>query len=318
MYSKTTNYVLIGAFVSAMLLAAIVSLALISGRTGPSDRYTIVMDNVTDVKFGTQVRYEGYPIGQVEEITPLSDGARMRFRLDVSVRKGWRIPTDSLARIGSSSFLAAKTIDIASGESEATVAPGGRIPAAPASDIFAILARTAGEFSEVSRDGLKPLLKSLNTLAQTLERGAPKITSELIAFSERLNTSLEPVEQVLSGENVAAINRTIANVEGTSGTFATASGELAGTLRKIDRLAANLGRLVADNRGNVDKSLKDIRYTLRAIAQNVDTVIHNLEGTARNMNEFSRLIRQNPGLLLDGTSRPAVSPPSTAKADISR
>ncbi len=36
--------------------------------------------------------------------------------------------------------------------------------------------------------------------------------------------------------------------------------------------------------------------------------MHNLEGTTRNMNEFSRLIRQNPGLLLDSTPREAVSP----------
>ncbi len=38
------------------------------------------------------------------------------------------------------------------------------------------------------------------------------------------------------------------------------------------------------------------------------SIVHNLEGTTRNMNEFSRLIRQNPGLLLDGTPRQAVSP----------
>jgi phospholipid/cholesterol/gamma-HCH transport system substrate-binding protein len=29
----------------------------------------------------------------------------------------------------------------------------------------------------------------------------------------------------------------------------------------------------------------------------------NLDGASRNMNEFSRLIRQNPGLLLGGSPR---------------
>ncbi|MFQ5467750.1 MAG: hypothetical protein ACE5DS_06395 [Kiloniellaceae bacterium] len=32
-------------------------------------------------------------------------------------------------------------------------------------------------------------------------------------------------------------------------------------------------------------------------------MVHNLDGTARNMNEFSRLIRTNPGLLLDASPR---------------
>jgi phospholipid/cholesterol/gamma-HCH transport system substrate-binding protein len=34
----------------------------------------------------------------------------------------------------------------------------------------------------------------------------------------------------------------------------------------------------------------------------------NLDGASRNMSEFSRLIRQNPGLLLGGSPREETSP----------
>ena len=83
--------------------------------------------------------------------------------------------------------------------------------------------------------------------------------------------------------------------------------DLSKTMVKVDNLATNLDQLIADNKDDVDQSLKDVRYTLSAIASTVDSIVHNLDGTARNMNEFSRLIRQNPGLLLDGTPRKAVS-----------
>ncbi|MFQ6017991.1 MAG: MlaD family protein [Kiloniellaceae bacterium] len=313
MYNRSINYVLIGGFVTAMLVAGIVSLALITGRTGATDRYIVVLDNVADVKFGTQVRYEGYPVGQVEAITPRPEGARMRFHVEVSIKRDWRIPADSVARIGNSSFLAAKTIDIDSGKRTEIIPVGGRIPSAPPADIFATITNAAGEISQLNRTSIQPLLATLNALAETVERGAPRITEELIAFSERLNTSLAPLEEILASDNVQAIKRVIGNVEQASRTFVAASGELAATLGKIDNLATNLDTLVAENRGNVDNSLKDIQYTLGAIAQNVDSIIHNLEGTARNMNEFSRLIRQNPGLLLDGTPRPAVSPALTSE-----
>jgi hypothetical protein len=125
------NYVIVGLFVSAMLAAAIVAIALLTGQTGATDRYFVVLENVADLKFGTQVRYEGYPIGQVERIEPFPEGGSMRFRIELAVREGWRIPADSVARIGSSSFLAAKTIDIQSGTRDDVIAVGGEVPGAP-------------------------------------------------------------------------------------------------------------------------------------------------------------------------------------------
>jgi phospholipid/cholesterol/gamma-HCH transport system substrate-binding protein len=260
------------------------------------------------VKYGTQVRYEGYPIGQVEGITPIVDGPGMKFRLDVSIRQGWRIPTDSVARVGNSNFLAAKTLDIKSGRSPATIEVGQEIAAQPAIDVFAIITETASEFSSLSRERITPLLATLQSLAETIEGDAPRISRELIAFAEGLNQTLVPVQEILSDENVLTVNNIIGNVEETAVTMNGIGRDLTKTMIKVDNLAANLDRLIEDNNDNVDQSLKDVRYTLSAIASTVGSIVHNLDGTARNMNEFSRLIRQNPGLLLDGTPRQAVSP----------
>jgi phospholipid/cholesterol/gamma-HCH transport system substrate-binding protein len=82
-----------------------------------------------------------------------------------------------------------------------------------------------------------------------------------------------------------------------------------GTLEQLNRMVADLQGIVEQNEGKVGASLDDTRYILRSIAQNIDTINHNLAGTTRNMNEFSRLIRQNPSLLLGG------APPEEAKAE---
>ena len=308
MYKQKINYVIIGFFVTAMLSAGVGAIALLAGRTGPADHYFIVLDNVADVKFGTQVRYEGYPVGQVEGITPVVEGAGMEFRVEITIQPGWRVPSDSIARIGSSSFLAAKTIDIDSGDSQVAVALGARIASAPPSDILAKITATAGEFSELNRKNLTPLLETLQSLAETVEGGAPRILDELVAFTESLNESIEPLQQILAQRNVDAVQNSVLNMEETTGNLVGISRNLTKTMVKVDNLAGNLDRLVEDNKGNVDQSLKDIQYTLSAVSATVDSIVHNLEGTTRNMNEFSRLIRQNPGLLLDGTPREAVSP----------
>jgi phospholipid/cholesterol/gamma-HCH transport system substrate-binding protein len=308
MYKQKINYVIIGFFVTAMLAAGVGSVAVLAGRTGAVDRYYIVLDNVADVKFGTQVRYEGYPVGQVEGIVPVVEGAGMKFRVDITVQQDWRVPADSVARIGSSSFLAAKTIDIDSGESRNAVTLGERIGSAPPSDMFATIAATAGELSELNRSSIKPLLASLQSLAATLEGGAPRITEQLVAFSEGLNSTIEPLQEILAQANVEAVQNSVQNMQETTANLAALSRDLSETMVKVDNLAANLDDLVETNKGSVDRSLKDIQYTLSSVSATVDSIVHNLEGTARNMNEFSRLIRQNPGLLLDGTPREAVSP----------
>ena len=51
----------------------------------------------------------------------------------------------------------------------------------------------------------------------------------------------------------------------------------------------------------MDASVVDLRYTLSTVAQRIDAMTYNMEGASRNMYEFSRQIRLNPGLLLGGT-----------------
>ncbi len=308
MYKQRVNYVIIGVFVTAMLITGATSVALLTGRTGPTEHYFVVLDNVADVKYGTQVRYEGYPIGQVEAITPIIDGPGMKFRIDVSIRQGWRIPADSIARVGNSNFLAAKTLDINSGQSPATVKVGQQITAEPAVDVFATMTKTATEFATLSRERIAPLLATLQVLAETIEGDAPRISRELIAFAEGLNQTLAPVREVLSGENLLAVSNILGNVDEAAVTMNGIGRDLSATMVKVDNLATNLDQLIEGNKDDVDQSLKNVRYTLSVITSTVDSIVHNLDGTARNMNEFSRLIRQNPGLLLDGTPRQAVSP----------
>jgi len=340
MRNSRWNYVAVGLFVLAMVGAGLVGLIAVGVRTGATDSYYVVLDNVADIKFGTQVRYEGYPVGQVDSIAPDADGGGMRFKVGVSVAQGWRIPADSVARIGSTSFLAAKTLDISRGASPRALEPGMQIAGAQPADVFAAMSKVAAEISDLSRNRVQPLLANidhlvsglggtvdrdigqlmatLNRLAGTVAGDAPRITAQLKAFSEKLNASATTASTLLSPENVATIQRIVGNVDQTADRFAALSASLQLTADRVDAIIGQVDGLVADSRPGVEKSLTDLRYTLRTVAQNVDTIVHNMEGTSRNMNEFSRLIRQNPGLLLGGTPRREVTPDSVRREAVAQ
>ena len=321
MQNKNLNYAALGLFVIAMIAAAIGATVALSGHSGSREIYSALFDNVADVKFGTQVRYEGFPVGQVEEIRPVVKDGAMAFHLDLSVQQGWKIPVDSVARIGSSSILGGKTVEIRGGKSASSLKPGDKIASAPPADMFAAMSSIAGEFGDLSRNGLRPMVdrmsglvatadnliekdlsqfvRALNELAGGLQTDVPQIAGELRHFAKRLNTTLGAVQTVLSDRNTTGVTNVVNNVEQMSAGFLDISKSLQGSIGQINDIVAKLDHLVKTNGGKVS----DARYIMQSLARNIDNFNHNISGTARNMNEFSRLIRQNPGLLLDGSPR---------------
>jgi phospholipid/cholesterol/gamma-HCH transport system substrate-binding protein len=318
------NYTAVGIFVAAMIIALVVALSMLSGRTGPTDTYYVELDDVTDVKYGTIVRFAGFPIGQVEKITPVPNEGKYRFRLQLAVQEGWKFPQDSVARIAASSFLAGKTIEVNGGLTSAVIAPGGDIAGGTAADMFSLMAQVAGEIGDLSKSSLKPLVAkisdiidrignttevnlkelmgSLNEIAHEVNAKTPVIVGNVETFSNQLNVEMAKVDQLLSEKNIGAVANSLSNIERATANAEVASQDLRSLGGQITKVADQISALVADNRKGVDKSVADLEYTLRAVAQNIDSITHNLDGTTRNMNEFSRLIRQNPGLLLSGSN----------------
>ncbi len=326
------NYVVVGLFVIAMIGVAFGSVFTISGQSRATDTYHLVMKNVADVKFGTQIRYEGYPIGQVERITPFIDGGGMRFRLDLSIEQGWRIPVDSLARVGSSSLLAAKTIDIRAGTQAAALDAGSEIPSAPSSDVFQAVANLAEDLGSLNRESIRPLIDdiaamtkrlggklekdlvqltgSLNSIASSVDGRSNEILDRVQSLTRRLDDSSANLLRILSRQNADTVDGLLANAGETARNFAVLSRDLQSAGQGVHAVIAEIKAVVDGNRENVDKTLSNAQYSLQSISRNIDSIMLNVDATSRNMSEFSRLIRQNPSRLLGGSPSEPVSPAS--------
>ncbi len=143
----------LAASVLATLAALVVAIGFISGRTGATESYFAVYDNVAGVKYGTKVMYEGFPIGQVEGIDPVRGGGKTTFKLRLAVTKGWQIPDDSIARVAASGLLAAVALDIKGGASAVLLKPGDQIRSQPSGNLFNAMADIASEVTSLSKPG---------------------------------------------------------------------------------------------------------------------------------------------------------------------
>jgi phospholipid/cholesterol/gamma-HCH transport system substrate-binding protein len=275
------NYILVGVFVVAMVVALITWIGMVSGRSGSTLDYTIRYGSVLGLKAGTQVYFEGYPVGLIEKIEHLDDGDPQAFRLDVSIGDKWKIPEDSRAEITASGLLSAVVINIESGSSSTTVAPGGRIPSAEPVNLMDVVSTTASSLSEFLVDVLRPQIEAIVT---------------------DMRGTMDQVNGVLSPDNAQRISDILANLESVSQKIDDFSTGIGGTRQRLDDLLAQTGALIAANEGAVNESLVDLHQTLEALARHADSIAYNLEVTTRNMNEISQQVRENPGVLIRGRS----------------
>jgi phospholipid/cholesterol/gamma-HCH transport system substrate-binding protein len=287
------NYAIVGAFVIVVTVGLIAWLAVLAGRTGATDPYHVHFANVMGLSSGTQVLYEGYPIGVIEDIQPTIREGRQVFRLDLRVQRGWKIPEDCLATITTSGFLSAAVINLRAGASATLLEPGDEIASLESPDLFAAMSSVAGELGELIQGSVKPML-------QTLSEGGPAIVEDLEVFTGKLNETLAQIDGFLSGENGRRIEQILVNLESTSANFAAVTGELEQTRLRVDELLELMNVMLEENRRPVGDAVVDLQDSLESVSRHIEAITHHLEVTTRNMNEFSRQIRENPGVIVRG------------------
>src|SRR5262249_16689209 len=151
------NALVAGSFVLAMLVLLLAWIALLAGRTGATEPYFVVYDRVHGLRAGSEITFDGYPVGRIEALEPVDLPEGRRFRVELPTQRAWPIPEDSIARILQGLFSRV-VIDIHGGASERRLAPGAEIRGEPAGDVFAsagmLVARAADLIEE-----LRPLVQ---------------------------------------------------------------------------------------------------------------------------------------------------------------
>jgi phospholipid/cholesterol/gamma-HCH transport system substrate-binding protein len=323
MRSSKINYAVVGLFVIAVAAGLFTLLVKLSGSSGATDAYYAVYRNVTGLDFGTQVLYEGYPIGQVEAVTPTPEGSGMRFRVDFTISEGWQIPSDSTATVEAPGLLSAIVIAISEGSSETALKPGDRVESREAENLFNVMSSVAQQINDIAVNDLKPLLATVNgtvttfseilgdegealiaelsDLAGDLSERVPLIVDDVEELTNQLQQPAGELNKLFSPKNRETVEAALAKADAAAGSFNSFAAEMRDTRERVDQVLDTLDNMLVDNKLDVERAIIDLRHVVDSVARHIDALNQNMEGAARNMYEFSRQIRKNPGLLLGGT-----------------
>ncbi|HJT99257.1 MAG TPA: MlaD family protein, partial [Rhodanobacteraceae bacterium] len=295
MRRDTVNYTLVGAVVLAAIVLLLVGLALITGRGVATTGYVVRYRNVTGLRYGAPVFYQGYRIGEVGHITPERGADGTRYKVDLAVRRDWPIPKDSPARLQSSGLLADVSVGISEGASKDVLPPGGELRGIEGADIFAAMNELAGQITELTRGQITPLIRTLtervDSITGAIDQRTPQILDETKVLLDRLNAASDSLNDVLNPANRAAIGATL-------GEASKLSAELRKTRETLDQALGEIAAIAKENRPDLRASVQDLSSVLGALSARMDVITHHLESSSRNLDEFSREIRAHPNRLI--------------------
>lgn len=291
------NYLAVGSFVLAMSVVLLYGLYRITGHSGKGTLYVTHFPNVAGIKTGSVVTFEGYEVGNVELIEPVTHENRTRYRISLNINKPARIAADSRALIATPGLLSAPLVEIKEGESRELLAAGGEIRGVSGGNLMESMAALASQLGEITENGVKPLLsqisKRVDTLGSSMEKNLPPAMEDMRSTLARMNSTAKRVESLFSDENLKRMQGALSNADEASASALKLSRELHAVTQEVSGL-------VKDSRGIVTSTGKELESSLRR----ADAVLYQLESTGRHLNEFSRQVRENPAALIN--SRPPV------------
>ncbi len=306
----------LGVFLALAFLALLATFFIILAPRFFENRDTYYIGfrdtSVTGLQEGGSVKYHGLTVGFISDIYIDPDDIR-RVIVQVSLENGTPIKTDTKAEIAFLGITGLKVIELQGGTSDSSdLKIGGFIETGRSiTDEITGKAEIIAEKAEVV----------LNNLAEmTAETNQEKIFSTV----ERLSIVMVQIHELLR-ENKNSISNTMANVEDFSYELMDLSSSAKNTVYSLEKLTqSDSVKQIFGNLADVTRKLQeaeivqlfqDINVTLvhtnkmlqdieAAFAKSRTDMVYTIESlreSAEYLNQFSRMISEDPSILVRGT-----------------
>ncbi|MCC7430778.1 MCE family protein, partial [bacterium] len=265
------------------------------------------------LEIGSQVKYNGIPIGRVENIA-LDPKDVESIIIEVSIKNETKIKKDTKAVLLTLGITGLKIVELQGGTNQAEVLSPNDFIASGESFFDSIsgkaeiitqkletvlnnfslmtgkenqenIAKLIGESAEAMKT-LNNILNSKETQIQTSIQNISELTESLTQTSNSLNKTIENFNTLATSKEVKHI---VSNLDSTTTNlknvdFATISKELNATLIQLK------------------KTLKTVDQTVSQSQANIIDATESLKKGLENFDEFTRVIKENPSTIWRGTN----------------
>jgi phospholipid/cholesterol/gamma-HCH transport system substrate-binding protein len=258
-------------------------LFLVGGRLlSRTDTYfTRMEESVTGLGPGSTVKQNGVDVGEVATIS--ADSVDIRLTLvRFTVKRGTPMKRDMTAMLGSYGITGLKYLDITGGSYGAeNVPPGGEVLSS-----LSMLGRLALRADSIAWK-VDRLLGNVIAITEMGNReNLDRMMTASAGLAEALDSLVRDVQGVHPGRRIAKL------LDEADGTVRAArakveKSDIDGTLREYRKAAQDIQKVAS----NLD-------VTVRRTQEDLSVSMSNLRESLKNMQSFTRQIRENPSVLL--------------------
>ncbi len=305
----------LGIFVLVAVLIIVVGIGVVVAPQflEKRDKYKIAFENVsvTGLQEGSAVKYHGVQVGFVSGIS-IDKQNIQRVIVEVSLEEGIPVKEDSRAEITMLGITGLKVIEIRGGSNQASrLAPGSYIETGPSATekitgrAEALAAQTEvilNNISEMTReenverilalsDNASEAISYLNdfirqnkgALNSTIEN-TQRFSGNLDSLTLHTKSILASIDKFAKSDTLHQIVENVANI-----TSALEQAELVRLFQEINTTLEQTNNMLRDVEISFSKSRTDLVYTIERLKESVDY-----------LNQFSRMISENPSVLIRG------------------
>jgi len=295
----------VGLLVILATVLLVVSVTVITGirLRKPTDQYSVrFRESVSGLDPGSAVKFRGVQVGTVDHLL-IPDDDISSVEVWIAVDRGTPIKGSTRAKISSVGITGLKFVDLIGGkQDDPSLAPGARIES-EVSVIESLTGRavTAAEKADVLLDNLLLL-----TSQEQYKSEVRVLYKEVLAAVQQMNELMHVMtgaashlDTLLANSNAVVVD----NRERIDSSLVQLEGaltELHATLADLnnEQLVENLNATVASAR----VVATDLRTVIGGSRRDLAEALVNLRETSANLNDFSRMVRDKPSLLLRSSS----------------
>ncbi|MGB7621827.1 MAG: MlaD family protein [Terriglobia bacterium] len=257
------------------------------------------------------VRFGGIKVGKVASVHIAPNDPSL-IEVELRLREGVPLKTDSVARLASLNALGENYIEISPGDKNSPLLqPGDRIRSEETPEFSALLTKFNG-LSDDAQKLIKDLDKNINQIASRADlllSNLNEVTNE--KNRRNLSETLEKTNSLIA-QNSPRINAITSNLQATTKKLDPLMDDIRKATSKLDALVGHLDNTVIEDRPQIKKDLaelettllqarklmEEIDSTLLSNRSDIDSMIENFRRSSENLSEFTGTIKQRPFSLI--------------------
>lgn len=278
-------------FLGFVLVVLIIVIGLRSQQLvsmATSIRYQALFAEAGGLTAGNDVRVSGVKLGTVSDVALSHGKALVTFTLDAKVRLGSR----TTAHIKTGTVLGARMLAVEPAGSR-VMHSSDVIPLSQTSSPYSLTDAVSDFAGNTADTDTGSLNRSLDTLAETIDRIAPRLGSTfdgLTRLSRSLNGRNESLANLLkSAADVTAVlsarsqqvNTLLLDANDLMGVLKQRRYAVVNLLANTSALAKELSGLVADNEKELVPTLKQLNSVTAMLEKNRDNIVKAIVGLAK-------------------------------------